>query len=73
MSGLYYVGDNKRCESCRYYSYMGSSFNHMCSYIDFTGKSRIFKDGKRTVPKGYCDKWEAYKDTKKHWTYNHSI
>lgn len=73
MSRQYYVADHQRRESCRYYSYMGSSFNHMCSYIDFTGHSRVYTDGERTVPKGYCDKYEKYKETKKRWTYNQSI
>ena len=45
----------------------------MCSYIDFTGHSRVYTDGVRTVPKGYCDKYEVYKETKKRWTYNQSI
>lgn len=28
-----------------------------CNYMDATGQSRVFKDGKRVVPPGYCDKF----------------
>lgn len=65
---MYYVGDYEKCQTCRYFSIMGSTKYYLCSYADITGRSRIFKDGKKVIPKGYCDKYkEATEDIFRVW------
>lgn len=34
-----------------------------CNYIEITGRSRLFDLGKRTVEKGYCNKYEKGEQT----------
>lgn len=44
-----------------------------CNYMGVTGQSRIYKDGKKVVPTGYCDKFiEGPKISKKIATWGHS-
>lgn len=62
----YYVADREICKKCIYRSRMGSALMDCCGHIDKTGHSRIFRDGKRRVKKGYCDKFKE--STMKQWT-----
>ena len=44
-----------------------------CNYMGVTGQSRVFKNGKKVVPTGYCDKFiEGPKISKKIVTWGHS-
>ena len=43
------------CDSCMF---MPAIKENGCSYLTLTGKSRIFTNGVRTVPDGYCDKYK---------------
>ena len=43
------------CDTC---IFMPVVTENGCSYMTLTGKSRVFEDGKRVVPKGYCDKYK---------------
>ena len=45
----YYVADREICKKCIYRSRMGNAQMDCCGYIDKTGHSRIFRDGKRRV------------------------
>jgi hypothetical protein len=55
---------NKTCNTCKYGHYLNSSHKIMCcNYIEITGRSRLFDLGKRTVEKGYCNKYEKGEQT----------
>lgn len=43
------------CDKCKY---MQGVKENGCNYMTITGHSRIFENGKKTVPSGYCDKFE---------------
>lgn len=43
-----------RCRICNF----GHNGRIACNYLDVAGKSRIFVNGKRTIPEGYCDKYK---------------
>ena len=43
------------CDDC---IFMPAVRENGCSYLTLTGHSRIFTDGVRTVPDGYCDKYQ---------------
>ena len=43
------------CDKCKY---MQGVKENGCNYLPITGHSRIFDKGIRTVPDGYCDKFE---------------
>ena len=62
MSGVIYVADRKACRTC-VYGVSQSETNHMCNYIGRNNHSRTLdKDGKRRLPKGYCDKYEQQEE-----------
>ena len=42
------------CDTC---VFMPVVTENGCSYMTLTGHSRVFKDGKKVVPSGYCDKY----------------
>lgn len=49
------------CATCKYrfkFGNYGHNGKNACNYLDIEGKSRIFEDGKKVVPDGYCDKYE---------------
>ena len=52
---------NGLCSKCKYRCRFGN-FGHngrvACNYIDVAGVSRIFVNGEKVVPDGYCDKYE---------------
>lgn len=52
----------EHCGSCKYSTTIANgAANFTCSYCEHEGHSRIYANGKRAVPKGYCDKWEPKK------------
>lgn len=57
MGELQYIGDSKLCKECRYCCRIKTYYVH-CDYIGFTGHSRIFENGKKRLPKDYCDCFE---------------
>lgn len=49
------------CATCKYrfkFGNYGHNGKNACNYLDIEGKSRIFEDGEKVVPDGYCDKYE---------------
>jgi len=55
------------CATCKYrfrFGNFGHNGRNACNYLDITGESRVFVEGKKVVPDGYCDKYEkGAKDT----------
>ena len=60
MSRLIYVKDQIACRTCAYAVYQNSC-TMCCDYIGIEEHSRTIKDGKRRLPKGYCDKYKEKK------------
>lgn len=49
------------CNECVYHGY-NTSILGLCSYMLIEKHSRIFENGKRTVEKGYCNKFISCKN-----------
>ena len=50
------------CATCKYrfkFGNWGHNGKNACNYLDVAGKSRIFENGEKVVPDGFCDKYEA--------------
>lgn len=53
------TGSHSPCSKCKYrVKSVNGSLARGCNYISITGKSRVFKDGRKVVPDGMCDKFE---------------
>ena len=48
--------EHATCKKCKY-RYLLNQAEIACNYMDVTGKSRVFKDGKKVIPDGFCDKF----------------
>lgn len=56
----------KICAICKYRMRFGTapgnkrvtSYNYSCNYLEITGHSRIFENGKKKYDSQYCDKFE---------------
>ena len=53
--------DLETCKKCVYHGYSTATFC-LCSYMLVEKHSRIFENGKRTIEKGYCDKFIPYEN-----------
>ena len=57
------------CEKCKYgthirNTYKDSLYAWCCGYSLITHRSRVFRDGKKTCPPGYCDSFEPIEERK---------
>lgn len=60
--------DYKLCNKCKYSMRFGfasynakATKNIACNYIGIEEQGRVFRNGERRLPEGYCDKFEEGK------------